>query len=475
MKNFNSWTKACCLFLLSTAITLPAQTFNRLHSFDGIDGSNSQAALVQATDGNLYGSAPYGGANSDGTIFKISTSGAFTLLHSFDGTDGANPWNVPVQAPDGNFYGTTYYGGEGPLCEGGCGSVYKSTSAGTVNTLHSFNGTDGTSPQAGLVLGSGGDLYGATLYSGPSGYGTVFSIDTSGDFSTLHSFTDRVDGGGPYPAMIQATDGNFYGVTYTGGAHREGTVFQMTPTGTVTTIYAFCRDQNVCVDGAEPVGGLVEGNDGNLYGTTAHGANQICGCGTIFRITLSGTLTTLHTFSGADGKEPGTRLLLASDGNFYGVTGFGGSNNCRLGCGTIFSITSTGTFTQLYDFCTTGGCASGSNPTAGLIQDTNGTFYGTTAEGGAHQDGVVYSFSMGLGPFVETQTSSGAVGTSVVILGTNLTGSTGVTFNGTPATFTVVSSSEITATVPAGATTGTVVVTLPSGTLSTNVNFQVTP
>jgi uncharacterized repeat protein (TIGR03803 family) len=310
---FNSLTKACCLFLLSaaTAITLPAQTFTRLHSFDGTDGNNSQAALVQATDGNLYGSTVYAGANGVGTIFKMTTSGAVTLLHSFDGSDGASPWNALVQAPDGNFYGTTYSGGVGPRCEGGCGSVYKITADGAVTTLHSFNATDGITPQAGLVLGSDGDLYGTTLYLGASGYGTVFSIDTSGELATLHSFTDRADGGNSYPAMIQATDGNFYGVTYTGGAHDEGTVFRMTPTGTLTTIYAFCLDQSVCADGAEPVGGLVQGNDGNLYGTTARGANQICGCGTIFRITLSGTLTTLHTFSGADGREPATRWCWA--------------------------------------------------------------------------------------------------------------------------------------------------------------------
>jgi uncharacterized repeat protein (TIGR03803 family) len=169
-------------------------------------------------------------------------------------------------------------------------------------------------------------------------------------------------------------------------------------------------------------------------------------------------------------------MVQGNDGNFYGVTTYGGSGTfCDGGCGTIFSITPSGTFTMLYSFCPASGCADGELSIAGLIQDTNGTFYGTTAEGGANNEGVIYSLSMGLGPFVKTQTTSGAVGASVVILGTNLTPATAVTFNGTAATFTVVSSSEITSAVPAGATTGRVEVTLPGGTLISNTNFQVTP
>jgi uncharacterized repeat protein (TIGR03803 family) len=477
MNKLNSWTKACTLLLMlaATAIALPAQTFTTLHSFNGTDGNNSQAALVQATNGYLYGSTVYAGANGAGTIFKMTPSGTVTLLHSFDGTDGAGPWNALVQGTDGNLYGTTNYGGDVTLC-GDCGTVFKVTLAGAVTSLHSFRGSDGANPQGGLVQGTNGDFYGTTLERGADSEGTVFDINTSGKLTTLHNFTDGMDGASPYPAMIQASDGNFYGTTYTGGANFEGTIFKMTPSGTLTTLYAFCSDQDICPDGAEPVGGLVQGNDGNLYGVTAHGANQICGCGTIFKITLSGTLTTLHSFSGSDGNGAWSRMALGSDGNFYGVTVYGGTSTfCTGGCGTIFSLTPAGTFTTLYNFCPASGCADGEAPVSGLIQDTNGTFYGTTPEGGANNEGSVYSLSMGLGPFVKTQTTSGPVGSPVVILGTNLTGATGVTFNGTAATFTVVSSSEITTTVPAGATTGKVKVTLPGHTLSSNVKFQVTP
>jgi uncharacterized repeat protein (TIGR03803 family) len=477
MSKFNSRMKVCTLLLLlaATAISLPAQTFTTLHSFNGTDGNNSQAALMQATNGYLYGSTVYAGANGVGTIFKMTTSGTVTLLRSFDQIDGSSPWNALVQGSDGNLYGTTNYGGVGHLCTGGCGTVYKATLAGAVTTLHSFDVTDGINPQAGLVLGSNGDFYGLTLESGAYSFGTVFNIDTSGKLTTLHNFADGTDGGYPYPAMIQATDGNFYGMTYTGGAYDLGTIFKMTPSGTLTTIYAFCSDEGLCPDGARPVGGLVEGNDGNLYGVAAHGGTG-CNCGTIFKISLGGALTTLHAFSGSDGNGPWTRMVQGNDGNFYGVTTYGGSSTfCDGGCGTIFSITPSGTFTMLYSFCPASGCADGELSIAGLIQDTNGIFYGTTAEGGANNEGVIYSLSMGLGPFVKTQTTSGAVGASVVILGTNLTPATAVTFNGTAATFTVVSSSEITSTVPTGATTGRVEVTLPGGTLISNTNFQVMP
>ncbi|MGD0269182.1 MAG: choice-of-anchor tandem repeat GloVer-containing protein, partial [Candidatus Sulfotelmatobacter sp.] len=327
MTKFNSLTKAGCLFLLlaATAITLPAQTFTTLHSFDGTDGNNSQAALVQATDGNLYGSTVYAGANGVGTIYKMTTSGTATLVTSFDGANGSSPWNALVQGTDGNLYGTANYGGADHDCSGGCGVVYKTTLAGAITTLHSFDGTDGVNPQEGLVLGSNGDLYGLTLFGG-DGYGTVFNINASGKLTTLHNFVDGTDGGYPYPAMIQATDGNFYGTTYTGGAYDEGTVFRLTPGGTLTTIYSFCPDGNLCTDGAEPVGGLVEGNDGNLYGVAAHGANQICGCGTIFRLSLSGTFTTLHSFNGTDGNGSWSRMVQGTDGNFYGVTTYGGTS-----------------------------------------------------------------------------------------------------------------------------------------------------
>ena len=158
-----------------------------------------------------------------------------------------------------------------------------------------------------------------------------------------------------------------------------------------------------------------------------------------------------------------------TDGNFYGTTYQGGAN----GDGTIFKITPSGALATLYSFCSQSSCADGEYPLAALTQGTNGTFYGTTYNGGTNGDGTVFSLSVGLGPFVETDPISGNVRGAVNILGTDLTGATKVTFHGIAATFIVVSNSEITTTVPTGATTGTVKVVTQGGTLSSNVPFAV--
>jgi uncharacterized repeat protein (TIGR03803 family) len=217
---------------------------------------------------------------------------------------------------------------------------------------------------------------------------------------------------------------------------------------------------------------LGRSSNGDFYGTTLNGGTSY---GTVFEITASGTLTTLHSFDYADGAYPYAGLVQGTDGNFYGTTGYGGAACASPGCGTVFEITPSGTLTTLYSFCSQSGCPDGQYPYAPLVQATNGDFYGTTALGGASNWGTVFSLSMGLGPFVETQTTSGKVGASVKTLGNNLTHASSVTFNGTPAVFTVVSASEITTTVPTGATTGTVQVVTPSGTLSSNLPYRVLP
>jgi uncharacterized repeat protein (TIGR03803 family) len=256
---------------------------------------------------------------------------------------------------------------------------------------------------------------------------------------------------------------------YFGGAYNlYGTVFRITPSGTLTTLYSFDG-----ADGEAPDAGLTQGIDGNFYGTTIFGGGGDCGsngCGTIFKITPSGTLTTLHSFDQADGSGPNAGLVQATDGNFYGATSGGGAN----GRGTVFKITPSGLLTTLYNFCSQSNCTDGTDP-AGLVQDTDGKIYGTTGGGGNGIDGygTVFRLSVGLGPFVKTLPTSGNMGAAVNILGNNLTGATSVTFNGTTATFTVKSKSEITTTVPTGATTGTVQVVTPDGMLSSNVPFTV--
>jgi uncharacterized repeat protein (TIGR03803 family) len=453
-----------------TAVALPAQTFRTLHSFDNTDGANPYAGLVQGTNGDLYGTINRGGANGQGTVFKIHSSGTLTTLHSFDGTDGAFPSAGLVQATNGDFYGTTT--GDGA---NGVGTVFKITPSGTLTTLHSFDGTDGAFPYAGLVQATDGNLYGTTAEGGANscivsgknlGCGTVLKITPSGTLTTLHSF-DGTDGAFPYAGLVQATNGDFYGTTTGDGANGVGTVYKLTLDGTLTTLHSFDN-----TDGANPDAGLVQGTNGDFYGTTLDGGGY--GLGTVYKITPGGTLTTLHSFCSqggsncTDGEYPYAGLVQATNGDLYGTTANGGDNG---NYGTVYKLTLDGTLTTLHSFDNT----DGANPDAGLAQGTNGDLYGTTSYGGANNDGTVFRLSVGLGPFVETNPTSGKVGKAVKILGTNLTGATSVTFNGTAATFTVVSSSEITTTVPTGATTGTVQVSTPGGTLSSNAPFTVRP
>jgi uncharacterized repeat protein (TIGR03803 family) len=449
-------------------------TFTTLHSFDGTDGRLSFAGLVQATSGNLYGTTYYGGAKNSGEVFEISPGGTLTTLYSLCSksgcTDGEYTYATPVQGTDGSFYGATYLGGSKEL-----GTVFKVTPSGASTTLHTFAGPDGSQPLAGLVQGSDGNFYGTTNMGGSEGSGVIFKITPSGAFTTLHSFCSQsgcTDGGNPFAGLIQGIDGNVYGTTFGGGSAKGfGTVFKITPSGTLTTLHRFCTKSG-CPDGKFPQTGVVQASNGNFYGTTISGGAY--GDGTIFEITTSGKLTTLYSVCSQSGCPDGNYLIAgliqATDRNLYGIMGVGGAN----GAGTIFKITLSGTLTTLYNFCSQSrSCLDGQYPGGGLVQATDGNLYGTTDDGGANGYGTVFSLSVGLGGFVETQPASAKVGATVKILGTNLTGATNVTFNGKAATFTVVSSSEITTTVPAGATTGEVQVVTPNGTLLSNVLFRV--
>jgi uncharacterized repeat protein (TIGR03803 family) len=259
------------------------------------------------------------------------------------------------------------------------------------------------------------------------------------------------------------SDGNFYGTTDSGG-NGLGTVYKITSQGALTVLHNFIGGAD---EGESPISELVEDNDGNFYGTTPYGgtAND----GTVFKITTSGTFTNLHSFAETDGRFPDGALIQATDGNFYGGTGYGGTNSID---GTIFKMTPLGIVTTMHDFNGTDG--EGPSP---LIQDTSGTIFGTTGAGGnlncQPPNGCGTVYSIGLGAFVETLPSRGMVGSKVTILGTNLTGTISVTFAGKPANFTVLSNSEITATVPTGATTGTVEVVTAKMTLKSNVLFHI--
>ncbi|MGA8153423.1 MAG: choice-of-anchor tandem repeat GloVer-containing protein [Terriglobales bacterium] len=398
---------------------------------------------------------------------------AFTSLVSFDGTNGSNTYYESlVQGTDGNLYGTTTYGGANEQnCYGeSCGTVFKITPAGTLTTLHKFGFADGGLPEAGLAQTIDGNFYGTAAVGGSSGFGTIFKITPAGRLTTVYEFQNSTDGGNPLGALVRAHNGIFYGTTSYGGGNpcACGTVFKVTSEGTLTTLHTFVGGGT---EGNYPEAGLVQGADGNFYGTTAAGGAN--GYGTVFKITPAGTLTTLHNFDGTDGANPWAGLLQGTDGKLYGTTTYGGTSGSGcggFGCGTVFKITRAGTLTTLHNFDGT----DGGNPLGGLAQATNGTFYGTTSAGSTDNHGTVFSLSIGLGPFAETLPTSGKVEAKVIILGNNLTDTTSVTFNGISATFTVIRSTEITTTVPAGATTGKVDVTTPKGTLKSNVVFRVT-
>jgi uncharacterized repeat protein (TIGR03803 family) len=323
---------------------------------------------------------------------------------------------------------------------------------------------------------------------GAYGQGTIFKLTLAGELTTLHSFCETqnaegycLDGNGPYTALVQGANGDLYGLAHNGGAHDGGTIFKITMAGDFTRLYSFCSVSG-CADGEQPYAALIQGADGNFYGVTGAGGNDAGGNGggTFFTMTPSGVLTTLYNFCPAggdcaDGSYP-LALMLATDGNFYGMTGSGGAS----GYGTIFQITPGGSLTTEHSFDGTDGIVSEVQPGPYLIQDTSGTFYGVTAKGGANYttcstcSGTVFSLSMGLGPFVKTLPTSGRVGSTVKILGNRLTGATSVTFNGVAATFTVASTTEITTTVPTGATTGVVqVVTSRGTTLTSNLAFTI--
>jgi uncharacterized repeat protein (TIGR03803 family) len=435
-----------------SSFSVATQPLTTLQSFSGGNGYLG-VALAQGPDGNLYGTTEEGGASGDGTVFKITTGGApFTSLHSFSGSDGALPAAGLTLAANGDFYGTTFHAGPG-----GYGTVFRVTSH-TLTTLLGFDGNDGANPNGSVIQGTDGKFYGTT-YHGSNGNGSVFAMTSAGAPTTLHSF-DVLDGSGPVAGLVQGTDGDFYGTTYAGGAHNEGTVFKITAGGVLSNLYNFAGG-----DGANPEAGLVQATDGNFYGTTDGGG--VYGYGTVFRITSGGTLTTLYSFLNSDdGSTPQGGLVQATDGNLYGTTSVGGIG----GAGTIFSITTRNPqLATLYSFSG----PDGANLNEPLTQATDGNLYGATLQGGASGDGTVFRLNVGLGPFIKTITTSGKVGATVKILGTNLAGATSVGFNGTLAVFTVVSPSEISTAVPAGATTGKITVDTPSGTLLSNVPFRV--
>ena len=351
----------------------PNSNFVTLYSFSGgADGGVPLGSLTLGLDGNFYGVTSSGGANGLGTVFRITTSGILTTLYSFTGgVNGGRPQTGLVRDSEGNLYGTTPYLAS---CGSGCPSnatVYQITPAGVFTTLASDDQHSvAPEPVAPMIQGSDGSFYGTSVAPGPNpgsaaGYGSVFRVTSTGSLSALHLFIGAGDGSSTNAPII-AADGQVYGASPSGGVDNDGVVYRMTLSGDFSVLYSFTNSS----DGGAPGSALVQGSDGNFYGTTSgHGAFSALPNGSVFRLTPAGVLTTLHVFSGSDGTDPMAPLVLGADGALYGTTFIGGAK----GEGSVFRITATGSFTSLYSF--TGG-ADGNEPVSALVQGPDGDLWG---------------------------------------------------------------------------------------------------
>jgi uncharacterized repeat protein (TIGR03803 family) len=464
---------AALALTFSLAVRAQAQTFSTFAVFDGTNGSGPYA-VVQATDGNFYGVTAYGGAAQKGNVVRITPSGEVTSIYDFCSQlhcrDGATPQTPLVLGSDGNLYGVTVSGGSATNGLDGWGTAYKMTLAGQITTLNIFCKAtpcvDGTHP-VGIMQASDGNLYGTTFGGGGPDDGVLFRLTTSGGFTVLHTFcslANCADGAWPTSSPIQGNDGSIIGTTVGGGISDGGIVWALTPAGSFNLVHRFPCGGNPCPRGGAPVS-VVQDAQGNFFGTAGGGD---AGQGAIFEITAAHEFKILHSFTGGDLVLGNAGLTLANDGNLYGTTQ--GIN----GFGDIFQITPDGAYSILHTFLSQSVITT---PSSGLFQAPDGKFYGSAlgyCDAPFSCNGAIYSLDNNLSPLVQPVPRAGKVGKTVLILGNGLTGTSSVTFNGVSAQFTVQSDTYIKATVPAGATTGTISVVTPSGMLNSNPQFVVT-
>jgi uncharacterized repeat protein (TIGR03803 family) len=475
-----SFNRLLTLFVLALAglfvVSADAQTYTKLYTWPedtrNDTGVGLAGLMTQGRDGNIYGTVGDDNTNAAGSAFKMTPSGTFTRIYSFctltKCADGSQPWGGLTLGKDGNLYGTTMWGGSDSS-----GTVFKLTPGGALTTVWDFdNGPDGAAPwYPPLQSLVDGDFYGVsnTQYSGH--YGAFYKLvptQTPPYKESVPINFNYTDGNDPN-LPTQGTDGNFYGSTLSGGTKGLGLVYKTTSAGVQTIFHNFTGYATTNADGSYPIGVMVQGNDGAYYGVTWQGGAS--NLGTIFKVTSNGTYTLLHSFTGhPDGAYPRSGLILGSDGNFYGTTLNGGTAND----GAIYRVTPAGQVTVLYNLCSQTGCADGFSPVIPLLQHTNGKFYGSTS-GNSLGGSYFYSLDMGLAPFVKMVNWGGKVGNTVELLGQGFTGTTGVSFNGVAGTFNNVSDTYMTVTVPAGALTGTVTVTTFTGSMASNRAFLVLP
>lgn len=380
-----------CLALVATLTMQPkgaeASTYQSLYTFQGYAGAFGGGVIpgdvILAADGNAYGVTLAGGANNAGDVYKLSATGIFTELHTFSGTDGSSPVGAPIRTGSGDLYGVTQSGGAHSF-----GTVYKITSSGTFSVLHAFAGADGGQPVR-IILAADGNYYGVTVNGGSSNNGTIFKMTPSGQLTSLYSFAGGTDGFYP-DDLIQGSDGNLYGTTQIGGpgsngSNGNGIVFKYVIGGTKSLVFAFYYDSGL---GYSPYGALpeaiIQGRDGNLYGTAFGGHNNT---GVAFKLTTAGVITVLYTFPGSTTASPTGKLAETPDGSHYGVT----AGCCPLRTfGALYKIDSSGVFTQLYQFNYYDSAANGGQPRSGLSLGIDGNLYGTMTEGGLSGAGTVF-------------------------------------------------------------------------------------
>jgi uncharacterized repeat protein (TIGR03803 family) len=388
------------------AVSTNGTAVTAVYSFTGGTDGGVPNGLVAGSNGLLYGTTQNGGPYGDGTVFSLTTNGVFTTLASFDGTNGATPWDSLAQGTNGDFYGTTQLGGSNAA-----GTIFTVTPEGALTSLYSFaaSNLNGINPSNALALGSDGNFYGSALSGSGSGDGIIFKMTPNGLVSNLYTFLGSGNGTTPAGALTQGTDGDFYGVTGRGGAYMTGNVFKLTPGGALTNIYSFTGT----VDGYVPSDRLVQGTDGNFYGVTRRNTlNELFLYGTIFKITPGGALTTLYKLDPfvvyTDGAYPYAGLIQGSNGNFYGTTSEGfnvtvnGVNYNNSG-GTVFQLTPGGTLSTLTAL---NGSDDGAYPEAALVEGPDGCLYGTTTSGGPYGQGTIFRIAFTSAPHITAQPAS---------------------------------------------------------------------
>ena len=377
------------LALLSAFSAQATNGLTVLHTFIwGEDGVPS-GRLVQGNDGAFYGTISDGGANGMGEVYKVDASGNFSVPHAFsEGPDGYWPVTGLVLMDDGNFYGTTTQACQGNPCTYTGGTMFRMTPDGTLTTIHTFYDSTPIQSVGPITASRDGLLYGLTAWGGPAGKGSAYAMATDGTYIQLGEF-NGANGAFPYGALTEGTDGNFYGTTSYGGAYNKGTVFRMAPDGTITTLHDFTGGD----DGISPYGTLAQGNDGRFYGAAKKNGGD--GYGTLFAITANGELTTLYTFHGGDGTGLTDRLIQGGDGYLYGVSQDGGIDDNFESYGTLFRLSASGKLTTLHLFTPEDGAA---NPLTGPIFGNDGRLYGTTLQGftapPSDATGGIYAFDL---------------------------------------------------------------------------------